>query len=56
MRFTGTRIDVGAYGSIKEVAILGSICAAKRIHKVFLDRLEILEQEIRTQFVKDVQG
>ena len=47
-------LGVGAYGSIKEVAILGSICTAKRIHEVFLDRLEILEQEIRTQFVKDV--
>ena len=54
MRLTGTRIGVGAYGSIKEVAILGSICAAKRIHKVFLNRLEILEEAIQTRFMKDV--
>ena len=58
VRLTGTRIGAGAYGSVDEVAIPGAICAAKRIHEVFLDRSEIPEQEIRksvTQFVKECQ-
>ena len=58
VRLTGTRIGAGAYGSVDEVAILGAVCAAKRIHEVFLDRSEIPEQEIRksvTQFVKECQ-
>ena len=58
VRLTGTRIGAGAYGSVDEVAIPGAVCAAKRIHEVFLDRSEIPEQEIRksvTQFVKECQ-
>ena len=58
VRITGTRIGAGAYGSVDEVAIPGAVCAAKRIHDVFLDRSEIPEQEIRksvTQFVKECQ-
>ena len=56
VRLTGTRIGAGAYGSVDEVAIPGAVCAAKRIHEVFLDRSEIPEQEIHksvTQFVKE---
>ena len=58
VRITGTRIGAGAYGSVDEVAISGAVCAAKRIHEVFLDRSKIPEQEIRksvTQFVKECQ-
>ena len=58
VRLTGTRIGAGAYGSVDEVAIHGAVCAAKRIHEVFLDRSEIPEREIRksaAQFVKECQ-
>ena len=58
VRLTGTRIGAGAYGSVDEVAVPGAVCAAKRIHEVFLDRSEIPEREIRksvTQFVKECQ-
>ena len=58
VRPTGTRIGAGAYGSVEEVAITGAICAAKRIHDIFLDRSEIPPDEIHksvNQFVKECQ-
>ena len=58
VRLTGVRIGAGAYGSVEEVAIPGAICAAKKIHEVFLDRSEIPATEIRksaSQFVKECQ-
>ena len=58
VRLTGTRIGAGAYGSVEEVAIPGVICAAKKIHEIFLDRSEIPLSEIRknlAQFVRECQ-
>ena len=56
VRPIGTKIGAGAYGSVEEVAIPGAICAAKTIHKIFLDCSEIPPSEIRknlAQFVKE---
>ena len=47
VRLTGVRIGAGAYGSVEEVAVPGAVCAAKKIHEVFLDRSEIPESEVR---------
>ena len=58
VRLTGVRIGAGAYGSVEEVAVPGAICAAKKIHEVFLDRSEIPESEVRksaAQFVRECQ-
>ena len=58
VQLTGTTIGAGAYGSVEEVAIPGAICAAKKIHEIFLDRSEIPPSEIRknlAQFVKECQ-
>ena len=58
VRLTGIRIGAGAYGSVDEVAIPGAICAAKKIHEIFLDRSEIPAVEIRrsiSQFVRECQ-
>ena len=41
VRLTGVRIGAGAYDSVEEVTVPGAICAAKKIHEVFLDRPEI---------------
>ena len=58
VRLTGVKIGSGAYGSVEEVAIPGAICAAKRLHDIFLDRSEIPATEIRratAQFVRECQ-
>ena len=58
VRLTGIRIGAGAYGSVEEVAIPGAICAAKKIHEIFLDRSKIPAVEIRrsiSQFVRECQ-
>ena len=58
VRLTGVRIGAGAYGSVEEVAVPGGVCAAKKIHEVFLDRSEIPATEIRksaAQFVSECQ-
>ena len=58
VRLTGVKIGSGAYGSVEEVAIPGAICAAKRLHDIFLDRSEIPATEIRratAQFVSECQ-
>ena len=58
VRLTGIRIGAGAYGSVEEVAVPGAICAAKKIHDIFLDRSEIPAAEIRratTQFAAECQ-
>ena len=58
VRLTGVRIGSGAYGSVEEVAIPGAICAAKKIHEVFLDRSEIPAEDIQrstAQFVAECQ-
>ena len=57
VRFTGTRIGAGAYGSVEEVTIpVGA--AAKKIHDIFQDRSDIPDDEIdkaSTQFVRECQ-
>ena len=58
VRLTGITIGAGAYGSVEEVAIPGAICAAKKIHEIFLDRSQIPPYEIRNnlaQFVRECQ-
>ena len=58
VRRTGIRIGAGGYGSVEEVAVPGAICAAKKIHEIFLDRSEIPAAEVRRstgQFVKECQ-
>ena len=58
VRLTGVRIGAGAYGSVEEVAVPGAVCAAKKIHEVFLDRSEIPATEIRksvVQFVRECE-
>ena len=58
VRLTGIKIGAGAYGSVEEVAVPGAICAAKKIHDIFLDRSEIPPAEIRSataQFVRECQ-
>ena len=58
IQLTGTRIGAGAYGSVEEVTIPGAICAAKRIHDVFLDSSTIPAEDIRkseVQFVRECQ-
>ena len=55
VQLTGIRIGTGAYGSVEEV-ILGA--AAKKIHDIFQDRSEILDDEIdnaSNQFVRECQ-
>lgn len=55
---TGVRIGVGSYGSVEEVEISGTICAAKKIHDIFQDRFEIPDTDISkasTQFIKECQ-
>ena len=58
VRLTGVRIGAGAYGSVEEVAVPGAICAAKKMHEVFLDRSEIPATVIckaAVQFVRECQ-
>ena len=58
VHLTGTTLGAGAYGSVEEVAIPGAICAAKKIHEVFLDRSKIPDDEIlraTTKFVSECQ-
>ena len=56
VRLTGVKIGAGSYGSVDEVAIPGAICAAKRIHDIFLDRSKVAAADIRRsydQFVRE---
>ena len=56
VRLTGRRLGSGAYGSVEEVAIPGALCAAKKIHDVFLDQSQIPEVDIQKasrQFVTE---
>ena len=56
VRLTGRRLGAGSYGSVEEIAIPGALCAAKKIHEVFLDRSQIPEDDIQKasrQFVTE---
>ena len=58
VRPTGTRIGVGSYGSVEEVEMSGTICAAKKIHDIFQDHYEIPDTDMSNtsmQFVKECQ-
>ena len=52
---TGIKLGAGAYGSVEEVVMPGgAMCAAKKIHDIFLDRSEIPAAEIRRATVQFV--
>ena len=58
VRFTGTKIGSGSYGSVEAVEVAGAKCAAKTIHGFYQDRNEISEEEIlkvERQFVVECQ-
>ena len=57
-RNTGTIIGTGSYGSIEEVAIPGAVCAAKKIHDIFLDPGQMPPEGIEkaaSEFVRECQ-
>ena len=47
VHLTGTKIGSGAYGSVEEGMLSGTICAIKKIHEIFLDRSRIPPNEIQ---------
>ena len=58
VQLTGKTIGIGAWGSVKEVAIPGAVCAAKQIHDFLRDKTQIPIAAMRnasTQFVKECQ-
>ena len=57
-RPTGRTIGTGSYGSVEEVAIPGAVCAAKKIHDLFLDPTRIPQEGIEKasqEFVRECQ-
>ena len=55
---TGTTIGTGSYGSVEEVAIPGAVCAAKKIHDLFLDPRQMPREGIEkaaSEFVRECQ-
>ena len=58
VQITGITIGIGAWGSVKEVAIPGALCAAKQIHDFLRDKTQIpvaAMQNAANQFVKECQ-
>ena len=59
VRRTATHaIGAGAYGSVVEVEIPGAVCAAKSVHRLYQDHLEVAAEDIQIsgdQFVKECQ-
>ena len=55
VRITGTRIGAGSYGSVEEVEIPGTVCAAKKIHDLFQEIPVAEIRKVSTQFVKECQ-
>ena len=58
VKLTSATIGRGSYGVVEEVAIPGAICAAKKIHGIFLDPNTVRTTEIQNasaQFVKECQ-
>ena len=53
VRFTGTTIGSGAYGSVEEVALPGAICAAKVLHNLLKDASPIAFGRAAEQFVRE---
>ena len=47
VRLTGRTIGAGAYGSVEEGRMAGSICAVKKIHDIFQDRRQIPDAELQ---------
>ena len=55
---TDKTIGDGSYGSVVEVAIPGAVCAAKKIHDIFLDPRKIPHEGIEkaaSEFVRECQ-
>ena len=58
VRLTGVTIGFGAHGSVEEVAIPGAICAAKRVHDIFVTGARNQDAAIRkasNQFKRECQ-
>ena len=59
VRRTATHaIGAGAYGSVVEVEIPGAVCAAKSVHRLYQDHLNVAAEDIQisgAQFVKECQ-
>ena len=56
VQITGITIGIGAWGSVKEVAVPGALCAAKQIHDFLRDKTQIpvaAMQNAANQFVKE---
>ena len=56
VRPTGATLGAGAYGSVEEVAVPGAVCAAKKIHDIYLNPARVSEREISeasAQFVRE---
>ncbi|CAI8036607.1 Putative serine/threonine-protein kinase/receptor R826 [Geodia barretti] len=56
VRPTGATLGAGAYGSVEEVAMPGAVCAAKKIHDIYLNPAKVSEREISeatAQFVRE---
>ena len=57
-RATGRTIGCGSYGSVEEVAIPGTVCAAKKIHDFFQDPRQMSREGIEkaaTEFARECQ-
>ena len=55
---TVNKIGAGAYGSVEEVAVPGAICAAKKIHDLFLNAAQVPRFAIdkaQIQFAREYQ-
>ena len=55
---TGRIIECGSYGSVEEVAVLGTLCAAKKIHDYCQDPRQIPREnmeQVGRSFVKECQ-
>ena len=58
VRLTGVTIGFGAHGSVEEVAIPGAICAAKRVHDIFVKGAKNQDAAMRkasNQFKRECQ-
>ena len=58
VRETGIKIGAGAYGSVEEVTVSGTICAAKSIHDFFQDPNQVPAAhipEVAARYVREIQ-
>ena len=55
VELTGTKIGAGAYGSVEEVKIRGTICAVKKMHDFFKDNSQLNEKDIKKASIRFVE-